>query len=49
MAERDDARPPVVAVQRVQPLKKYLISFPSFAIVIPEDDFQAVSDEAHAA
>jgi hypothetical protein len=29
-------------------MTKYLISFPSSAMVIPEGDFQAVSDAAHA-
>ena len=29
-------------------MTKYLISFPSSAMVVPEEDFQAVSDEAHA-
>jgi len=29
-------------------MTKYLISFPSSAMVIPERDFQAVSDAAHA-
>jgi hypothetical protein len=29
-------------------MTKYLISFPSSAMVLPEEDFQAVSDAAHA-
>lgn len=29
-------------------MTKYLISFPSAAMVIAEEDFQAVSDDAHA-
>lgn len=29
-------------------MTKYLISFPSSAMVIPGEDFQAVSDAAHA-
>ena len=29
-------------------MTKYLISFPSAAMVIADDDFQAVSDAAHA-
>lgn len=30
------------------PMTKYLISFPSSAMVLPEEDVQAVSDAAHA-
>ena len=29
-------------------MTKYLISFPSAAMVVPEEDLQAVSDAAHA-
>jgi hypothetical protein len=29
-------------------MTKYLFSFPSSAMVIPKEDFQAVSDDAHA-
>ena len=29
-------------------MTKYLISFPSSAMVFPEEDFQTVSDESHA-
>lgn len=29
-------------------MTKYLISFPSSAMVLPDEDFQAVSDESHA-
>ncbi|MCM5681743.1 YciI family protein [Schlegelella sp. S2-27] len=29
-------------------MTKYLISFPSSAMLVPEEDFQAVSDEARA-
>jgi hypothetical protein len=29
-------------------MAKYLISFPSAAMVVPDDDLQAVSDAAHA-
>ena len=29
-------------------MTKYLISFPSAAMVVPEGEFQAVSDESHA-